>query len=148
MTQTAEHVIGSTDFITDEREYRLLSLPPNRITLGAAIIAETGQPFSALLIDRYEVTLLLRDDVCQSYAKRLHAAAVSPQSYRLITFAEALEPELVGFMARIAEALAKAGVPILACAAYSRDHIFVPTDKHASALKALRSLQDRIRQGS
>ncbi|MCY3778841.1 MAG: ACT domain-containing protein [Chloroflexi bacterium] len=148
MTQTAEQVLGNTELLTDEQVYRMLSLPTNCIALAAAILAEADQAFCALVVDKDEVTLLLRQDVHQTYAARLHMAGISGESYRLITFAAILEPDLIGFMAHIAKALAEAGIPILAFAAYSRDHIFVPADEYTRALDTLRTMQDEIRQGS
>ncbi len=147
MTQTAEQVLSSTAFHTDEQVYRVLRLPANAITLGAAILAEAGIAFSALLVDKDEVTLLLREDVHLNFSKRLHAASISEQSYRLITFAEALEPDLIGFIAHISDALAKANIPILAFAAFSRDHIFVPAEDYSKAMRTLRALQNEIRRG-
>ena len=47
----------------------------------------------------------------------------------------------VGFLARLADALAKAGVPCNAIAGYHHDHIFVPVDKTEAALTALRALK-------
>ena len=145
--QTTEQVLSRTEFRTDETEYQLLSLPANGVALAAAIMAETGEPFSALVLDRHEVSLLLRRDVLEQYGPRLRLARLSDQSYRLITFEEVLEPELVGFLARIGAALAAAGIPILAFAAYSRDHIFVPAEHHSRALAALNALQNEARRG-
>ena len=140
--------MGSTELVTDEQVYRMLCLPTNGVALAAAIVAEAGQAFCTLVIDKDEVTLLLRYDVYQTYATRLRMARISDENYRLITFEAVLEPDLVGFIARIGEALAEAGIPILAIAAYSRDHIFVPADEYSRALDALRIMQNDIRQGS
>ena len=148
MTQTVEQVLGRTAFRTDAVDYRLLRLPANCITLAAAIVAETAEPFSALVVDQDEVSLVMRQDLYQRYAPRLRPASLSDQSYRLITFEETLEPELVGFLARVGAALAAASIPILAFAAYSRDHIFVPSEYLSRALEALQALQMEARRGS
>lgn len=47
----------------------------------------------------------------------------------------------VGFLARVATALADAGVPCNAVAAYHHDHIFVPEDKADTAILALQDLR-------
>lgn len=47
----------------------------------------------------------------------------------------------VGFLARLADALASAGVPCNAIAGYYHDHIFVPVDTTETALTALRALK-------
>jgi hypothetical protein len=64
-----------------------------------------------------------------------------PTSYRLITIDVELEPNLVGFMAHISRALATAGITLMPFAAFSRDHLLVPSDKFDTALKALEKLR-------
>ena len=142
MTQTLEQVLASTDISSDGRDYRLLRLPANATTLAAGIMAASGIPFCAAIADKDEVSLLLRADVLQTFSRRLRAADVSEQVYRQITFEAQLEPSLVGFLAAISSALAGANIPLLAYAAYSRDHIFVPAEQFDAALRTLGALQD------
>ncbi len=141
MTQSVEEVLSRTKLYSDGQEYHILRFPANGITLAAGIIAEAGNPFSALVVDKDEVSLLLQSDVQQEFAKRLRQAEVSGQVYRLITFEAPLEPTLVGFIARISAVLADAGIPILTFAAYSRDHIFVPAEYFEAGMRALWALQ-------
>lgn len=49
----------------------------------------------------------------------------------------------VGFLAKIADALAQADVPCNAVAAYRHDHIFVPVAKADAALAALEGLAQK-----
>ena len=147
MPQTVEQVLISSALYVDEFVYRMLRLHANGVTLAAGIIAEAGLPFCALVVDKDEVTLLLREDVCEAFSERLRLAKVMEQTYRLITFDAVLEPDLVGFIARIGGALADAGIPVLVFAAYSRDHIFVPAESLSSAVDALQALKDDYRQG-
>lgn len=146
MSQTVDDVLHSCEFRSDELDYRLLKLPANGITLAAGIVAEASLPFSAMLADRDEVTLLLPDEVCQEFQGRLKMATLSEVVYRLITIEAILEPELTGLIARVSRSLAESGIPVLVFAAYSRDHVFVPVDRFDKALAALRSLQESIRQ--
>ena len=141
MTQSYAQVLASTDITSDGCEYRLLRLPAKAIILAAGIMAESGIPFCAAIADKDEMSLLLRDDVVEEFARRLHSAEISGQVYRLITFQTPLEPSLVGFMAAVSGALADAEIPILAYAAYSRDHVFVPGDHFDAAMRALAALQ-------
>lgn len=147
MTQRVDLVLASTEIHTDGHVYRLLSLPPQDISLACAILAEAGQPVSAVVVDAYEVSLLLREDVMQRHDKRLRKATWSDACYHLITFSQALEPDLVGFLARVSTALANAGIPILALAAHSRDHILVPAADFTKAMAELHALQETIRRG-
>ena len=147
MTQTVDDVLRGTELAVDGRDYRLLRLPTAALALASAIIAEAGLPFAALVVDKDEATLLLRADVCEQYKARLRQASLSQERYRLITFTAALEPDLVGFLARVSEALAAAGAPILAYGAFSRDHILVPARDFQRAMTALRRLQQEAARG-
>lgn len=141
MTQTLEQVLASTEITSDGHDYRLLRLPASAMTLAAGVMAESGIAFCAAIADKDEMSLLLRDDARQEFARRLRSAEISEQRYRQITFEAPLEPGLVGFIARISQALAAADIPILAYAAYSRDHIFVPHNQFEKAMRTLIDLQ-------
>ena len=141
MTQTASQVLRNAELYSDGQDYRILQLPPNGITLAAGIMAEAGLSFSAMTVDKDEVTLILADQVCQEFGARLRRAKIGEQTYRLITFDIPLEPDLVGFIARVSTALAAAEIPALTFASYSRDHIFVPIQAFDKAMCTLRDLQ-------
>ena len=142
MWEAADQILRSADLYSDGAEYRLLRLPANAIVLAAGVLAEARPPFSALLADKDEVTLMLPAEAQRRFSRRLRRAILSEQAYRLITFDAELEPTLVGFMARISATLAAADIPILTYAAFSRDHIFVPADKYERAIDALSALRD------
>lgn len=126
---------------TDEIEYSLVHLPPNGILAAAGVLAQIGEPFSALIVDKDEVTLVIPADLVAEFSGRLRDHHLGTFPYRLITFDAELEPTLTGFIARVADVLARAGVPILPLAAFSRDHVLVPADKFAVAWDALQKLQ-------
>lgn len=142
MSQTVADALQRANLYSDGRIYRMLKLPPNAITLAAGVVAESGLPYCALIVDKDEVTLMISDEAQKAYSARLRAAITSERTYRLITLDAVLDPELVGFMARIAESLAAAGIPILTFAAYSRDHIFVASDDFDAAMRTLQRLQE------
>lgn len=141
MNQNAEQILRSAKLYCDGHNYKLLRLPVRAITLAAGIIAEASLPFSALIVDKDEVSMMLPQDVCEEFEKRLRMAEFSELDYRLVTVDAVLAPDLVGFLALVSDTLAKAGIPILSFAAYSRDHFFVPAPQIDAALEALKSLQ-------
>lgn len=141
MTQTAEQAIAAARFTTDGQEYRLLRLPAAGITAAAGVVAETGAPFCALVVDEREVSLVLPGAALSHFQARLPGAEVAEELCRLITANVVMEAELTGFVARITEALAQAGVPVLPFASFSRDHFLVPAGQLEDAMQALRSLQ-------
>ena len=141
MAQTVQQALTNAKLYSDELPYRFIALPSNAITVAAGIIAEASVPFSALLIDKDEVTLMIPDEVCDEFKNRLKYATVSDTIYRLITFDIVLESTLVGFMAHITQALADANISVMPFAAYSRDHIFVSEADYDKAVTTLKALQ-------
>lgn len=140
MAQTVRQALQQVTLYSDEVLYILVSLPPNGVMAAAGIVAEIGEPFTALILDKDEVTLVIPADAVTDFASRLRNHRLGG-TYRLITFDIELEPTLTGFMARIAEVLAGATVPILPLAAFSRDHLLVPADRFDVAWAALQQLQ-------
>ncbi len=140
MAQTVEQALQQARLLVDEQDYLSLRLPARAITVAAGIIAEVGDPFCALIVDESEVTLIVPNDALPDFSARLRDHEIGKTPYRLLTFDVALEPELVGFMARVSAALAAAGVPIFPFAAYTRDHILVPAEKLDDAVAALLQL--------
>ena len=143
MSQSVDDILRGASLYSDGQLYRLLKLPPNAITLAAGVVAEIGQPFCALIVDKDEVSLMIPAEAQMAYAARLREAIASEVEYRLITLEAALEPDLVGLLALIAKELAAAGIPILSVAAFSRDHFFVRQADFDEAMLTLRSLQGK-----
>ncbi len=139
--QTVAQALQQAKLYTDDTLYSLIHLPPNGIMAAAGVLAQVGEPFAALIADKDEVTLVIPAEMIAEFANRLRDHRIAETSYRLITFDLELEPTLTGFMARVAESLAAASVPILPFAAFSRDHLLVPSDLFESAWSALQKLQ-------
>ena len=139
----ATDALAQAPLYSDDVLYTVVHLPAAAITAGAGVLAETGTPFSALIVDKDEVTLVLPQDAWQELAHRLpdHRTA---EGYRLITFDLPLDPTLIGFLALVSRILAEAGVSILALSAFERDHILVPGAQFQTAWDALRAAQVRL----
>jgi hypothetical protein len=80
------------------------------------------------------VTVILR----RAEAESLGIAFAYP--CRMITLTVHSSLEAVGLLARVAAALAAAGISVNAVSAYHHDHLFVPADRADQALAVLRSL--------
>lgn len=89
----------------------------------------------AVIRDRKETTCLVPEPV--TGGRSLLAADTG---WKVITFDMVLPFSLVGFLARIAAALAAAGVSICALSAYSTDHILVKFRDLEKALDTLEKL--------
>ncbi len=141
MAQTVAQALQTGTLYTDDTLYSMVHLPANAITAAAGVLAQLSEAFSAMIVDKDEVTLILPADATEEFASRLRDHRVSTASYRLITFDLQLEPTLIGFMAAVAGALADANVPIMPFAAFNRDHLLVPADQFEAAWDALKQLQ-------
>jgi hypothetical protein len=141
---TATELLVQAALYTDGVLYDLIHLPAPAITAGAGVLAEIGTPFSALVIDKDEVTLVLPQAAWQDFIYRLPDHQVAASAYRLITFDMPLELDLVGFMALVSDILASASVTILPFAAFARDHILVPEAQFETAWSALNAAKERL----
>jgi len=144
MPLTAAEALKQAVLYTDNQDYALVKLPPKAITAAAGVIAQVGEPFCALLVDKDEVSVVIPQEAWEDFQSRLPDHTVSPEYYRLLTFDIVLDFNVIGFMALVSGALAEAGVSILPLAAYSRDHILVAAAQLDRALGALRELQQRV----
>lgn len=125
MTTNLEDIFKNMTIYTDDEPYVVLKLPPNAITVAAGIVAEVSDPFTVLLVDKDEVTLVVHKEVPEEFGKRLRDAITSETEFRLITFDIELSFDVVGFMHAIAGILAEEKISVLPYGAYSRDHILV-----------------------
>lgn len=89
-----------------------------------------------LLRDGHEVTLLLDETDWRTMRHAVRDARVEA-AFRLLTFDIELDWKVVGFLARVTEILAGAGVSCGALSAFSRDHLLVKQDDLGTALRVL-----------
>jgi len=93
------------------------------VSAGTYAVVKTDQPDHdafATISDGREITVVADSDAYDDD----HAIEVE-DGWRRLTFDVVLPFELVGFLARVATALADADVSIFALSAYSTDHVFV-----------------------
>ena len=143
MAQTVDQALQDAVLYTDDYLYCFVKLPVNAITAAAGVIAQAGNPFSALLLDKDEVTLMIEEEDFEQFKKRLLDHEVSEIRYRLISFDIELEPILIGFMAHISTALAEAEISLMPFSAFSRDHIFVSDAHFEKAMQVLENLKTK-----
>ena len=89
-----------------------------------------------LLRDEHEVTLLLDETDWRTMRHAVRDARVEG-GFRLLTFNIELDWKVVGFLARVTEILANAGISCGALSAFSRDHMLIKQDDLAQALRVL-----------
>ncbi len=148
MIANAQHLLAQCKLYSDPHDYAVISLPARAIMAAAGVIAEFGDAFSAVIVDKDEVTVILLADAWSGFAARLPDHRVAQDTYRLITFDIELDMSVVGFMALVSSALADAGISILPLASFTRDHLLVNADQVESALSILRRMQTSLQQHS
>lgn len=89
-----------------------------------------------LLRDPHEVTLLLEEEDWRTMRHAARDARVET-GFRLLTFNVELPWTVVGYLARVTEILAGAGVSVGALSSFSRDHLLIKQDELAKALRVL-----------
>jgi hypothetical protein len=141
MAQSIQEALNAAGLYSDDSLYRFVSLPPNAIVMAASVVAEVANPFTVLLVDKDEVTLMIEEEDYEEYKKRFLGHKVSETRYRLITLDVELEATLIGFMATISTALAAAQITIMPFAAFSRDHLFIPENDFDKAIAVLEGLK-------
>ena len=89
-----------------------------------------------LLRDPVEVTLLLEESDWRAMRHAARDARVEG-GFRLVTLDIELPWNVVGFLARVTEILAAAGISVGALSAFSRDHLLIRQDDLGKALRVL-----------
>jgi uncharacterized protein len=89
-----------------------------------------------ILRDEHEVTLLLDETDWRTMRHAAREARVEG-GFRLVTLNLELAWNVVGYLARVTEILARAGIPVGALSAFSRDHLLVKQDDLGAALRVL-----------
>jgi hypothetical protein len=136
--RTAAEILRSCRLIVAPGTFTLISVDRagwQRLLSDPALSPRMTSPF-LILMDAYEVTLMVDDTDLAAMRSGLSDAKIE-KGFRMLTFDSAMGFDVVGFIARVAQILAAAGVPILPIAAFSRDHVLVKQDHLAAALRAL-----------
>jgi hypothetical protein len=89
-----------------------------------------------ILRDEHEVTLLLDESDWRTIRHAARAARIEG-GFRLVTLDVELDWKTVGYLARITEILARAGISCGALSAFSRDHLLIKQDDLGTALRVL-----------
>ncbi len=92
--------------------------------------------------DGREVTLLLEEDDWQRIRHIVRDAKME-RGFRLVTLDIELPWNVIGYLARVTEILAAAGIPVGALSSFSRDHLLIKQDDLG---KALRVLSEHVKQ--
>ena len=135
---TAEEYLRRAKVSVAPNTFFLISLGHQewaRLLENPELSPRTASPFM-LLKDAHEVTLLLDEADWRTMRHAARDARVEG-GFRLLTFDIELDWKVVGFLARVTQILAEAGVSAGALSAFSRDHLIIKQDDLGNALRAL-----------
>lgn len=106
-----------------------------RLLADAELSPRADAPFM-ILRDAHEVTMVIEED---DWRRMRHAVrdARSEAGYRLVTLDIELPWTTVGYLARVTELLAAAGISVGAISSFSRDHLLIRQQDLGSALRVL-----------
>ena len=116
-------------------EYALISLPADTVLTLPAM----GE-LRVLVQDPVEITLILEVGAWESIAAQ-HPDAKANRGYRAVRLAQDFPLETVGVMAKLTNALAQAGVSIMAYSTFKTDVVLVRQWELNTALGALWDLR-------
>ena len=140
MKSSAQYLFKQCEISTDEANYTLVKLPVTSFVEASRLVSIANAPFSTLMLDKHELTLLIPQQMWDNISNHLPSAEQAG-AFRLITFECVLPLDVVGFMAVVSDILAQAKIPILAFSAFSRDHIFVAVEDFQQAWQSLKMAQ-------
>lgn len=118
-----------------EGEYVLVSLPSSE----RVEVPNSGE-LRVLIHDPVEITLILEVGAWEAMASR-HPHARANRGYRAVRLAQDFPLETVGVMAKLTNALAQAGVSIMAYSTFKTDVVLVRQWELNTALGALWDLR-------
>jgi hypothetical protein len=106
-----------------------------RLLENPELSPRASAPFM-FLKDEHEVTLLLDETDWRTLRHAVRDARIE-SGFRLLTFDIELDWKTVGFLARVTQILAEAGISVGALSAFSRDHLLIKQDDLGTALRVL-----------
>lgn len=122
--------------------YVLVSLPPDSLARALACVASTAATFSAVVVERDEVSLTVEETAWNAHAETVRHHVVDGP-YRAITLQVDVDPGVSGYFAPAAERLADAGIAIVPQCAYLKDHLLT---RAADAERAVEIMERLARE--
>ena len=139
-TLEVSDLLNKTRIEVSPETYNVISLPNQdwlKLLENPELSPRMTTPFM-IFKDKWEVTLVFDETDFTTIRHAIRDARVE-KGFRLLSFDIELDFEVVGFIARISQILAKNGISILPISSFSRDHVLIKQIDLANGLKALRN---------
>jgi uncharacterized protein len=132
-------VLAQISWRTRPERFVVAGLEPRERLLALRLLPGVTGAFWQLVAEPDMVTLVVAEAEWRAMSHAFPHARVE-RHYRAISFDMDLPNGLVGFMAAVSGALARAGVPLLAVCGYAKDHLLVREEYLDRALQAIEGL--------
>lgn len=136
--RTLDEALAAMTWRVEPGTFALAGFPEAPDARDLALLAPPAQ----LVREADETTLLIAQGSLGALLER-HPGARVQRDLVWIRFDAPMGWEVVGFLARVATALAGAGVPIGAVCGYGRDHLFAAAEHREATERVLASLFPR-----
>jgi uncharacterized protein len=136
--ETIEQLLRQTKIEVAPATYAIVGLRDqdwNYLLQSPELSPRSDSPFM-IFRDQREVTLVIEEADWQRIRHEVRDAKVE-HNYRLVTLDIELPWNTVGYLARVSELLAAAGISLGALSSFSRDHLLIKQDDLAKALRVL-----------
>ena len=137
----ARDLLARTPLLVHRGPYVLAAWAPAQISAVCQGLLRCRTARGLVILDELEASALLPESALIDMPPARHVQ----RGFALITLGQPMEWNVTGVLAAVSAALAQAGVPLGAAAAFSRDHLFVPVDRLDEALAALAPLCAEVR---
>jgi hypothetical protein len=141
LSESARELLRRTPLVARRGPYGLCAWPVPQASAVASGALRARAGLWWLIVDDREVTALL----AESALGELPPPRQCEKGWSVITLDLAMGWEVTGVIAAVSDALARAGIPLGAVAAYSRDHLLVPSMRLEQALEVLSGLCAGVR---
>lgn len=137
MNPRAQAVWARTALHVWPERYVLASVALSNVEEAAALLSNSAGSFAALVVERDEISLTIREDLWRQAG--LEATAIAGP-FRAITLDVNIDLDVCGYLAPAAERLAAAGIAIVPQCAFLKDHLLVHERDLAAAVALLEGL--------
>lgn len=137
----ARALLARTPLLVRRGPFVLAAWGPAQISAVCQGLLRCRTAHGFVILDELEASALLPEGALIDMPPARHVQ----RGFALITLGQPMEWNVTGVLAAVSSALADAGVPLGAAAAFSRDHLFVPLDRLDDAIAALAPLCAEVR---
>lgn len=137
----ARTLLATTPLVVRRGPFALAAWAPAQVSAVCQGLLRCRTAHGLVILDEREASALLPE----AALLEMPPPRQVQRGWALITLDQPMEWDVTGVLAAVAAALAAAGVPLGAAAAFSRDHLYVPAERLDAALAALRPLCAEVR---